>query len=1836
VALSASGPITFAATTTSSGTLTATSTETATETTTPLPSPDDDITVNNTVTVESTGGDVVFVSGDGITLEAGSTVKSDTGAVDLTVGQGDNDNDASLELSGTIDTVTNFSVTSPGDICVGNINAPGQTVTITSTGGAILDCADAPDGTDITAATVVLNAATGIGVPNAAEGIPASDAALEIQAGTLSFSNSTSGDVQVINVSGDLSASGSNSAAGGKVNLTVENGNALTVNSDNITSNNGDITLTADAMTLTGTVNAGSGAVTLAPFTAGRGIDLGTNPSAGKLGLAQGDLNNVTAGVLRIGSTAAGDISLTAALTDVGTSWNTLSLLSGGVISEIASGALTVANLAVQAFGGAQLTANVSAIGNLAAGSTSGGFSLLDSLAPTVTTVDGVSGINTAGDVLLESSVANNALTVSQGVTTSGGNIQFVFDNMTLGAAVSATGHRVSLEPFSNGQLIDLGGADAVGTLGLDTTDLGNVTAATLQVGNSTSGNLNVSAAVNLATQVGTLDLETGGGITQGAGATLTIPNLALRAVNAVTLNQANDVTTGALAADVTGAGQSFSFTDANDLTVGTADGLSGITTNGGVISVDTTGNLTVDQNVSAGAATIDLVAGGSGNLFSNNAAISNSGGNQITIEADRLALGTPLTSSITAAGGGRVLLRQFTGGVPIDLGSTSDPAGAFNLSNAELNTVATTGVLQIGIGGLEDVTVSDAINLTDIGTLTIDVSGSISNAAPADGITVANLRLSAGNAVSLTGANGVGTLAGAVTGAGQEFTFQNAGALDLNTVDTVSGITTNGGAVTVATADGNLTVDQNITAGAAAVDLTVGCTAAHPDNLLTNNAAITGDSATLTADRMALDAGTINVGTGATNVVTLQPCTPGRTIDLGGTGDPTGTLQLSNAELNTITSGLVRIGNNSAGNITLTAAIAPTGFNTLSLLTGGAISQDSGATLAVTNLALQGAGGVNLGEANQVSQIAGTTTNAAFTFTDAGPVSAGSVTLTVGTVDGLSNIDAGMGDVTLTVGTGAATGKLVSLNPNDNVADVTGNTVTLTTLGPTDGATGQIGFFTSSAQFFEVKATTINASTDNSRLWISALGGAAIGSVNAGTDFAILKTDTGDLTSTHTGSTPDITAGTVILIGGGGSFGNAANPLLTQTGNLRASTTGTGSINITNVAAGGNLNVASASTANGDINLTAAGGNLTTTAASGTAINAPGNTVTLNASGAIVSGTGAGVTDVAAANLAATGATGVGTAANPLKTVLSSSGTFGGSFAASGGTGGVFLSNTSAAMNVGSVGGLSGVTATGGAVTLTTSGDITVLDGVSTASSGPGAGAVTVSGNGTINILAPLTGASATVLGGSSADVITVETTGPTPLTVNGQGGGDIYELDFGNLASPINLVATGGGTNSATVNSTAASAALVVTPTQVTWNGSETITYSGIQQLVVDGGNAGNTFTIQGTAASTPVQLNTGNGNDAITVSSATRTLDQLKGPLSIDAGGGVNSLLVDEGGTSTPDTVAVNDTTIVSSGVGFTINYQATGGSFSNVKLQTGTGNDTVNVTPSASVPFILDGGAPTTSPGDTLNFDAGDLAVRTNPGQYTANGRQAVQFGNFETIHLNNADAVITSYGPDTADRGTALAGLDAQHRFVQVLYLNALGRVGSAAELNAWVNFLNSPGGSTLAVATDIEGSAEARDHLVKTWYRTFLGRSAVGGEELGFVNALLQGQSEEQVLGILLGSPEFYQHAQTLVSSGTTDQRFVEALYLLLLNRTASGAEVGAWTSALPGLGRNGAAVAFESSPEFRTDLVEADYNVFLHRPADPASLSGWVNSSLDDFHLRLAFESSPEFFING
>lgn len=228
----------------------------------------------------------------------------------------------------------------------------------------------------------------------------------------------------------------------------------------------------------------------------------------------------------------------------------------------------------------------------------------------------------------------------------------------------------------------------------------------------------------------------------------------------------------------------------------------------------------------------------------------------------------------------------------------------------------------------------------------------------------------------------------------------------------------------------------------------------------------------------------------------------------------------------------------------------------------------------------------------------------------------------------------------------------------------------------------------------------------------------------------------------------------------------------------------------------------------------------------------------------------------------------------------------------------------------------------------------------------------------------------------------------------------------------------------------------------------------------------------------------------------------------------------------------------------------------------------------------------------------------------------------------TVNDVAAATSITSSGALSVSEVSVQPVALTDQQYVRSLYLNELGRAGADSEINGWVQVMGGANGRT-AVANAIARSPEARTRLVEGWYETFLNRTAKPAEAQAWTSLLLQGQREEQVLGGILGSAEFAARSQSIVSSGTAQERVVRSLYTSLLGRTASASEVTAWVSVMPQLGTSTVATGFLTSTEYRTQLFAGYYDTFLHRPADTAGLKGWVNSGLDITTVRTAIQAA-------
>ena len=562
--------------------------------------------------------------------------------------------------------------------------------------------------------------------------------------------------------------------------------------------------LAGDTMAINSTIVAGT-RVTLQPLGVTRDISLGTEV-AGKLSLTDAEMDRVTAPILQIGVTVTGDIEVNAAITI--TNAPTLSLISGGAasatITDTAAGSIVVANLSASGMDGVTLDSAGNDVGTLAGVVTTAGgdFSFTDADDLIIGTVDGVSGIK-----------VDNAFGAL----------------MTLRA----------------------------------------------------------------------------GATTQTAGANIVGSTLQLLGAGPFTLNSVgNDLSN--LTGAVTGA---VSFTEANSVTV-SAPTISGLSTTNSPISITTlAGDISVSSvvtSLNAGTSTVSLTAGSAGAdreiRLNAGSVVTGTGG--VTFTADKMSF----IGSVNA-GAGVATLQPFEGGTLINLGG-ADAANTLGLTDAEMDLV-TAGVLRIGSATAGDLAVTAAIDAAGTGTLSLASGGSIVMSSPGT-ITETNLRLSAGSTIGMNaGPNSVGTLA--ATAAGSVSFSNGSTALRIGTVDGVTGLST---------------VNASITVLADALDLQ------QP----------------------------VNAGTGS---VFLRPVTGSTIINLG---TAAGGLDLTDAELDLITAGVLQIGEFGSNPVILSSAIAPA--NVATLIVGGAGVGGAG-SIAVQNLIIDVVESIFLTGANDVDFLA-------------------------------------------------------------------------------------------------------------------------------------------------------------------------------------------------------------------------------------------------------------------------------------------------------------------------------------------------------------------------------------------------------------------------------------------------------------------------------------------------------------------------------------------------------------------------------------------------------------------------------------------------------------------------------------------------------------------------------------------------------------------------------------------------------------------------------------------------------------------------------------------------
>jgi hypothetical protein len=498
----------------------------------------------------------------------------------------------------------------------------------------------------------------------------------------------------------------------------------------------------------------------------------------------------------------------------------------------------------------------------------------------------------------------------------------------------------------------------------------GNVSVTATTGINITGNQINTDAvgpAAITSAQAGTVSLSTtGGNIIVGPVYSRGTPSQALQTRNGGTVYisaPAGSVTAtgviqaqGVIGGNITLSGSSgVSFQ-------GAIDNSSGAAPNGGTVTLSATGYPVSDN--STGYVKTDVL-----NISANGVTLNNSSNNVASLsivpngtspisywDADAFSLG-PLTFSGT---GLTLTLKSVGGNI-----TQSGPLVA--------NGAGTLTSLDSGVGNITLQNAGnnfDQLSVTSTGAVAIQELSSVTIM----NTTAGSFNLSAGADVSIAG--------------------------------NVSGLSTSAaGGISVSTAAGNISVAEGVTAALGNIAFTAG----GADKELAVNSFFTVQATTgnvnYAADNVSL-LGMTTSGSASDKFIEVKPFSAATAIEFSAVPDsqaPSPTvLRLSSTELATLTTPMLKVGNiSNTGGIQFKQAVtlAPGKVPALSLITSGAIGQDSTANVSVNNLNAHGMAGVALNEANYVSvNLAGRTGTGAFSFSN------GSNSIQVGPVDVVNN----------------------------------------------------------------------------------------------------------------------------------------------------------------------------------------------------------------------------------------------------------------------------------------------------------------------------------------------------------------------------------------------------------------------------------------------------------------------------------------------------------------------------------------------------------------------------------------------------------------------------------------------------------------------------------------------------------------------------------------------------------------------------------------------------------------------------------------------------------------
>ena len=720
------------------------------------------MTANSGITLNSgisTSSDALNINANSSTLSLGSGITlSSAGA--LTLAAGSTTSSGNLTLTSTASTISvNNALVSAGSVTItanSGLTLSNSTLTgsanVSLQGGSALTLAS---GMAITssAGNITLGASTGSMTANGALTLSSN--------GSITISNTlTAAGSATLNANSGITLA-ANFTANGAVALDADlenNGSGdFTISSGSLSTTNNALTVTANDLVLTGTLNSGTGSTTInvsdggslgIGFNSGFGMNLTTPELANIIGT--GDLNLVNGAITFV---AGSSLSSSGKLT-IGQSGGTIT--GQGALTLSGTNGLTINSSTISAgtVSAGSLTLNATTVGISAAGAVTlnatNGININDDFTSAGTkTFDADSDNDGTGTFTLASgetlSTGNNALSITAGDLALNG---------TLSSGTAST-------TILNSKLANTIGLGTTGDMSLSTTELANITAGSLTIGDGNNGNITVSGVSSTdSDQFGSLTLNataSGSSVTFGTSDS-TFQGLTVNAENGITLSSSlttNGTTSFNSDSDSDGTG-SFTLDSGKTLSAGNNSlsiKLGGMTLNGTSISSGTASTTILASSgvtIGLGSSTCGGTCGFSlsstdlGKFTAGSLIIGDSTNGDISVGA-LTTITTPLTLNATKASSGV----SFDTGASSGLGSLTINAGTGGVDFGV--DVTTAGNLSVISGGA----------ITDTGTLTIAGTSSFTTDVADQAITLDNTSNSFTGAVSLntSGTSGNATL---------------------------------------------------------------------------------------------------------------------------------------------------------------------------------------------------------------------------------------------------------------------------------------------------------------------------------------------------------------------------------------------------------------------------------------------------------------------------------------------------------------------------------------------------------------------------------------------------------------------------------------------------------------------------------------------------------------------------------------------------------------------------------------------------------------------------------------------------------------------------------------------------------------------------------------------------------------------------------------------------------------------------------------------------------------------------------------------------------------------